>query len=211
MGHPKRRLNLGGSTPLTILERHGNTAETSCCHGCCMRKRSFTLIVSLLVVVSTAGLTGCSGLAGTRTSAASAPTGAATPRTHSGVTHPSGGSGAGGAGSLTAALTAPVAVSGHVDDTVTCTTGRQYRAVVAPTVIGGDNVSLQVLVSGYTGAGSYSAIVTASITPTGSAPTSVAGVPGIPVSLTSTGGSVDLSATGSGGHTLAGSFDWACS
>jgi hypothetical protein len=39
----------------------------------------------------------------------------------------------------------------------------------------------------------------------------VAGLPGIPVSLTSTGGSVDLSATGSGGHTIAGSFGWACS
>ncbi len=176
-----------------------------------MYGRSNLLSASLIAFLAVAALTGCSALAGNRTSAVTVPTGAATPRTHSGVAHPSGGSGAGGAGSLTVAVTEPVALSGHVDDTVTCTTGREYRAVVAPTVIAGDTVSLQVLVSGYTGAGSYSAIVTASITPTGSAATSVAGLPGIPVSLTSTGGSVDLSATGSGGHTIAGSFGWACS
>ena len=164
-----------------------------------------------LVVVAAAAvlaLTGCSGISADRASLNS--TGVPAPiHTRTGL-H-AGNEGTGAAGSLTVALTKPISVAGHVDTTVSCSTGRTYRAAAGPVTIDGTSVSLSVSVAAFTGPGSYSAVVTASVTPSGSDATQVAGLPGIPVTITSAGGAVNLSATGTAGRVVAGSFTWACS
>ncbi|MCG2801644.1 MAG: hypothetical protein L6311_06035 [Cellulomonas sp.] len=121
------------------------------------------------------------------------------------------GTGSGDAGSLTVALSEPVSISGHVDTTVDCTAGRAYRATAGPAVIDGTTVSVTVVAADYSTPGAYSAVVTAAVTPTGSEGVSIAGIPGVPVTISATGGSVELSVTGTSGRAISGSISWACS
>ncbi|ETA04046.1 hypothetical protein CcI156_09055 [Frankia sp. CcI156] len=119
------------------------------------------------------------------------------------------GKGAGGPGSLTVAITSPVAVSGHVDTVVSCqTAGARYVASASGSVHG-YAVSDVVRVAGYHGPGSYQASVTVSMT----GPDAHYAVTAVPATaqVTATGGDVSFSATSTGGRTLAGSIAWACS
>ncbi len=119
--------------------------------------------------------------------------------------------GVGGAGSVTVSITQPVEIAGHVDTTVTCTPGRVYTAHAEGATVEGATIAFTVTVRGFDGPGSYDGLVSASITESTATETLVSGVPGVPVTISETGGSIDLSASGSAGRTVAGSFDWACS
>jgi hypothetical protein len=119
------------------------------------------------------------------------------------------GKGTGGPGSLTVAITAPVAVAGHVNTEVSCqTTGTRYLATASGT-IQGYTVSENVRVAGYHGPGSYPALVTMSVT----GPQAHDAVSAVPATgeITAAGGDISFSATTAAGRTLAGSISWACS
>ncbi len=119
------------------------------------------------------------------------------------------GRGSGGQGSLTVAITSPVAVSGHVDTPVSCaTTGVRYTASAASSVHN-YAVSEVVRVAGYHGPATYPALVTVSVTAPDNIHYVATGVP-TTAQITDTGGDVSFSATTSGGRTLAGSIVWDC-
>jgi hypothetical protein len=119
------------------------------------------------------------------------------------------GKGTGGPGSLTVAITSPVAVSGHVDTEVSCqATGARYTASASGT-LHGYTVADVVRVVGYHGPGSYPALVTVSVTGA-SARDAITAVPAT-AQITAAGGDVSFSATTDAGRTLAGSIAWACS
>jgi hypothetical protein len=119
------------------------------------------------------------------------------------------GKGTGGPGALTVAITAPVAVAGHVNTEVSCqTTGTRYLATASGT-IQGYTVSENVRVAGYHGPGSYPALVTMSVTGP-QAHDTISAVPAT-AEITATGGDISFSATTDAGRTLAGSISWACS
>lgn len=119
------------------------------------------------------------------------------------------GRGTGGPGSLTVAITSPVAVAGHVSAEVSCqTVGTRYLATASGS-IQGYTVDDAVRVAGYHGPGSYPALVTLSVTGP-QAHDAVSAVPAT-VEITTTGGDISFSATSDTGRTLAGSIAWACS
>ena len=118
-------------------------------------------------------------------------------------------SGTGGPGSLTLTLTAPKQVSGHVDTAVTCVPGRVYRAY-GNGAVEGYTVRVTASAAGYTGPGTYPTTLTGSIVAPGGEAFALAGVR-TSASISTTGGSAPFQATGSRGHTLAGSVSWACS
>jgi hypothetical protein len=117
--------------------------------------------------------------------------------------------GTGGPGSLTVAITSPVAVAGHVNTTVNCDDATARYVESANGLIKGYTISETVRVAGYHGAGSYPALVTVSLT----GPQVSETIPAVPVTaqITDTGGDVSFSATSDAGRTLAGSISWACS
>ncbi|CAO5238523.1 hypothetical protein [Frankia sp. AgKG'84/4] len=119
------------------------------------------------------------------------------------------GTGAGGPGSLTVAITAPVAVAGHVNTEVSCQThGARYVATAGGS-IQGYTVNDVVRVAGYHGPGSYPALVTMSIT----GPQANDAVSAVPATaeITAAGGNISFSAATDTGRTLAGTIAWACS
>jgi hypothetical protein len=121
------------------------------------------------------------------------------------------GQGAGGAGSITLSVTKPVAISGHVDTTVSCTTAnRTYTASGDSTLIAGYHVAFTVRVVPYHGAGEYPAAL---VTLTLDGPTGTVGAASVPspTTLTSTGGSFTLDTTTSNGQSFAAHLIWACS
>lgn len=124
---------------------------------------------------------------------------------------PAVGTGAGGAGSLTVDITSPVTVSGHVDAAVTCSTGRIYRAAASSAVIEGTTFSISVNAPAYHGPGTYTSTVGVTVIQGDGGTTAVGALPGIPVTITETGGSFAVSAAGSNGRTVSGSVQWACS
>ena len=101
-------------------------------------------------------------------------------------------------------------VSGTVLVPVSCVDGLAYRATVTSAVVHGDQLSFSVAVPRYRGPGSYPAVVAVTLLQASGVLTTVAGLPGIPAVITSTGGSFSVNATGSGGRTLRGSLSWAC-
>ncbi len=117
--------------------------------------------------------------------------------------------GAGGPGSLTVAITAPVAVAGHVNTEVSCQTrGARYVATAGGS-IQGYTVNDVVRVAGYHGPGSYPALVTMSVT----GPQANDAVSAVPATaeITAAGGNISFSAATDSGRTLAGTIAWACS
>ncbi|ADP78551.1 hypothetical protein FraEuI1c_0468 [Pseudofrankia inefficax] len=118
--------------------------------------------------------------------------------------------GTGGPGSETITITSPVAVSGHVDTTVTCgVTGNHYTAS-ASAVVQGYTVAETVVAANYHAPGTYTILVTVSLTIPGEGRYVITAVPAS-AQITDTGGSVSFSATSDSGRTLAGSIAWACS
>jgi hypothetical protein len=120
------------------------------------------------------------------------------------------GPGTGGPGTVTISVTQPVAINGHAGGSVTCTTGRVYTAVAQSVAVEGYQVSFTVRVVGYRGAGSYPALVTLRLDGATGAVTTVSAVPNIPATITSSGGSFAVNATGDDGRTLAASLQWTC-
>jgi hypothetical protein len=121
------------------------------------------------------------------------------------------GTGAGGAGSLTVAVTEPVALSGHLDTTVSCTAANHtYTAGADSALIAGYRVAFTVRVAGYRGAGSYPAALV-SLTLDGPSGTIASGAVPEPVTVTGSGGSFTLDTTASSGQTFAATVRWACS
>ena len=114
------------------------------------------------------------------------------------------------AGSLSVSVTSPVALSGSTEAAVSCVTGLSYRASVTSAVIHGDEVSYTVAVAPYRGPGSYPAVVAVTLRQSTGVVTAIAGVSRVPATITATGGSFSVSATGSGGRTFTGSLTWTC-
>ena len=117
----------------------------------------------------------------------------------------------GGAGSITVSFTKPVSVSGHVDTTVTCTTGsRTYTASGSSALVAGYKVSFNVKVFPYHGPDSYPAAVV-SLTLDG--PTGKVGAASVPspTTVTASGGSFTVDTTSDNGQQLTASLEWACS
>lgn len=176
-----------------------------------LRKLAKVAAVSATALALCTGVAGCRAgqgqLAGTPTSSAGTVTGASgtaapVPASTSGAENSS--------GSVTTSLTSPVSLSGTVSAPVSCSTGRTYRASVTSAEIQGATVSFAVVVVGYRGSGSYPAVVDVTLRQSSGVVTTVAGVSRIPAVLTSAGGSFSVSATGSGGRTVAGSLSWVC-
>jgi hypothetical protein len=121
------------------------------------------------------------------------------------------GKGSGGAGSLTVSVTKPVAVSGHVDTTVSCVkAGRAYTASADSALVAGYRVAFTVRVAPYHGPGTYPAALV-SLTLAG--PTGTVGAASVPspATVTDAGGSFTLDTTTSTGQTFTASLTWACS
>jgi hypothetical protein len=122
------------------------------------------------------------------------------------------------AGSITASLSAPRAVTGTAAAPgLTCTvrpTAKTYNLKIARTTVDGYVISGNATIVGYAGPGSYNA--TLSFTAVG--PTSIAGGgKSVPVTITETGGSASFTKTASGakvpkkaGTTAVGSIAWTC-
>jgi hypothetical protein len=117
--------------------------------------------------------------------------------------------GVGGPGSITLALTAPRAVSGHVSTTVSCATGRVYHAA-ATGEIEGYTVHLGASAVAYHGDGSYPTALAGSVVAPGGEAFALAGLH-TTASLTGTGGSVPFTAVSARGHSLQGTLSWQCS
>jgi hypothetical protein len=121
------------------------------------------------------------------------------------------GSGAGGAGSITVAVTKPVAVSGHVDTEVTCTRANHtYQAGADSALVAGYHVAFAVRVAPYHGPDTYPAALV-SLTLTGPTGTIGSGTVPSPTTITGSGGSFTLDTTTSSGQTFTASLTWACS
>jgi hypothetical protein len=120
------------------------------------------------------------------------------------------GNGAGGPGSIALVLTSPRAISEHLNTTVTCSTGRLYRASGGGTSPKGYTLRIAATAVGYTGPASYTTAITGSIVSPDGESFALAAAR-TTAALTSTGGSVPFSATGNRGRTLAGSITWSCS
>jgi hypothetical protein len=130
---------------------------------------------------------------------------------HPGLSRPPVGTGAGAAGSITVTVTRPVAVSGHVDTTVTCTTtGHTYNASASGALVGGYRIAFTTRVIAYRGAGTYPDAVV-SLTLDGPGGTIGSGGIVTPATVTASGGSFTLDTTDASGQTFAASVRWACS
>jgi hypothetical protein len=168
--------------------------------------------VPAVVVLALLSLTACRPTAGLRSESSGADSGQSAAPSSDGrtVTAASPAGATGGAGSVTAALTSPVEVSGTTATPVTCTTGRAYRAEVSSVVIHGDQLTFDVMVGGYRGPGSYSAVVGITLHQPDGVVTTVAGVARVPADLSAAGGSFTVKAVGTQGRTVAGSLSWHC-
>lgn len=113
-------------------------------------------------------------------------------------------------GSLSASVSSPVVVSGTVPASVTCQSGRIYRAETSGVTISGNQLSFTVAIAGYHGPGTYPAVVAVTLRQTSGLVTTLAGVSQVPAMITSTGGSFSVSATGGEGRTFTGSLNWVC-
>ena len=113
-------------------------------------------------------------------------------------------------GSLSVSVTSPVPLSGTATKAVSCATGLTYHAQASGAVIHGDQVSYTVAVARYRGPGTYPAVVAVTLRQSTGVVTTVAGVSKVPATITSSGGSFSVSATGSGGRTFSGSLTWTC-
>jgi len=161
-------------------------------------------LAALGVAASLLPLAGCrSAVVTTRTDAGNAPT-----QVSSGT--PAAARGAGGPGIVTVSITQPVTVSGHAGSSVTCDTGRIYTAVAQGAPVDGYQLSFTVRIAAYHGAGTYPALVTLRLDGSTGAVTTVSAVPDIPATVSSSGGSFTLNATGDNGRTLAASLQWTC-
>lgn len=113
-------------------------------------------------------------------------------------------------GSLTTTVSAPVTVAGTAEAPVTCLIGRAYRAVASRATINGNELSVNVLITGYHGPGSYPALVAVTLHQASGVVTTLAGVPQVPAVITSTGGSFTVSAVGREGRRFTGQVSWVC-
>jgi len=118
--------------------------------------------------------------------------------------------GQGGPGTVTVALTSPIALAGNVVTPVACTiSGRLYEATIASATIAGQSLGVDVKASPYNSPGSYLAITTVTLTLNGT--TTTLGPLPLPTTITETGGTVTVSGATSSGVTIIGSVAWACS
>ncbi len=124
---------------------------------------------------------------------------------------PSVGPGSGGPGSITLSLTQPAVVEGHVTTPVTCSAGHAYEASASSAVVQGYGVSFSVRAAPYSGPGEYATVVTVTLVEPNGTTISVPAVPGAPASISATGGTFSMSATGSNGRSVALALTWACS
>jgi hypothetical protein len=113
-------------------------------------------------------------------------------------------------GSLTTTVSAPVTVAGTAEAPVTCLIGRAYRAVASRATINGNELSVNVLITGYHGPGSYPALVAVTLHQASGVVTTLAGVPRVPAVITGTGGSFTVSAVGREGRRFTGQVSWVC-
>lgn len=172
------------------------------------RPRSATLV--LLAAVA-AALAGCqSPIVATRTGGSTANTAApagTAPSVEAGA-----GSGQGSAGTVTMSITEPVQASGHAGASVTCTSGaRAYTAQAQSVAVNGYQVSFTVRVAPYTGTGTYQSLVTMRLDKASGAVTTVSGLPHVPTTITDSGGSYQINATGQNGRSLVATIEWTCS
>lgn len=168
-----------------------------------MRRLVIAMIAGLAL---TAGLAACQATSNgvSAKSSVSAPSGGAV------ATSPPSSSSPLATGSVTASITSPIALSGTVATPVSCDARRIYRASVTGATIRGHQLSFAVVIVGYRGPGSYSAVVRVTLRRPNGEVTKVARASRVPAVITSAGGSFSLSATGSEGRILSGSLSWVC-
>lgn len=115
-------------------------------------------------------------------------------------------------GSVTVRVVRPVAATGTADAAVSCvaTASGVYVALVSKAVAGGYDNSFTLRISGFHGAGSYRAVLSASVSGPRGAVASLKAVAGIPAVITRAGGTFTVNTTGTTGHTLAATVAWTC-
>lgn len=176
------------------------------------RTRSRSRVAALvLFAVAAMALAGCQPIVATRTSGPVADT--ATPTESAPATdEPSASSGQGGVGSITVSITEPVQVSGDADVSVICTSrARTYTAQAQSVVVNGYQVSFTVRVAAYNGTGTYQSLVTMRLDGASGTVTTVTGLPKVPATVTDSGGSYQINATGQNGRSLVATISWTCS
>jgi hypothetical protein len=114
------------------------------------------------------------------------------------------------AGALSASVSAPVIVLGHVATPVLCATGGVYQAEESRATIDGNRLRFTVGIVGYHGTGSYSAVVAVTLDQASGVVTTLAGVSQVPATITRTGGSFSVKAIGREGRPFTGSLHWVC-
>jgi hypothetical protein len=108
-------------------------------------------------------------------------------------------------------MTSPISASATTGATVTCAqTATRYVASAVNSLVAGYRHSWTVRIAGYHGPGSYPALVTYAIVGPGGGIASASGVPATPVTISGTGGSLAIDATGRDGLTLAETISWTC-
>ncbi|KPM52282.1 hypothetical protein ACG83_28155 [Frankia sp. R43] len=181
--------------------------------------RGAAVLVGCVLMTSVSACRAGAGQAGsaaadsttTTTTATAAPaTAAATTPAEAGQPAAPVGTGDGGPGSLTLAITSPVMLSGHVNTTVSCETAARRYVASATGTLDGATVTQNVRVAGYAGPGSYPAVISVSVVAADGSKYAISAVP-TTVQVTADGGAVSFNASTSGGRALAGSISWACS
>jgi hypothetical protein len=121
------------------------------------------------------------------------------------------------AGSVTANLTSPVAISGTTAAPgLSCTvrpTAKTYNLRITKTTVDGYTITGNGTITGYAGPGAYTA--TMSVTVTGNGKNLAGGGKKVPVTITETGGSATFSKSTAGtsrtsSKTVAGNITWTC-
>lgn len=117
----------------------------------------------------------------------------------------------GGAGTLAISVTSPVSESETTTARVTCAqTAVLYLASAVNSHVAGYDHSFTVRVARYRGPGTYHALVTLTVTGPRGGIASVSGVPDIPVTITSTGGTFTVDRAGDDGKLLHATVTWTC-
>jgi hypothetical protein len=114
-------------------------------------------------------------------------------------------------GSVTVSVTSPVTESGSTGAAVSCArAGLLYVASARNAYVAGYAHSFTVRVLPYRGPGAYRALATLTVVGPHGGIASVSAVPGTPTTITNSGGTFTIDATGSQGRTLAATVSWTC-
>jgi hypothetical protein len=120
-------------------------------------------------------------------------------------------SGPGGPGSIALSISTPTVHTGHIDTPVACSTGPRYVARIAKTTSGGHTITASVITGGYVGPGSYVGSTSVSVVGDNGEALYHATKTGVPISITSTGGTYTYHSPGTRDHPVTISLTWACS